>query len=279
MAVKIARPFDDVADVPIMENPLDVVSAEEAGDVVSEQELQRAISCEQAVLRLKRQTVLNFVEMGRYLKEIRDKSYYKLLGYTDFETWCESPEIDFSRSTVYRYIALVEKLVDTGIYKLEELEDKSLYKLVAIAPYVTSENRLEHLLGLSTNDFKVELAKFVEEQKGLVRLPGMGTKSSKAIPPATKSTVSGGSHSPKTQAIDQNMVEDADFEEVKSESVDEEETVPPFDINEFGLKGLFRLVPVKLKPSEEYIDFPDVKIKGTIFVKQTADGKEFLLEL
>ena len=97
MAVKIARPIDEVVDVPVMDDPLDVVSTEQAGDVVSEEVLQRAMDCEQVVLRIKRQTVINFVEMGRTLKEIRDKSYYKLLGYDDFEQWCESTEIDFTR--------------------------------------------------------------------------------------------------------------------------------------------------------------------------------------
>jgi hypothetical protein len=278
MVVKIARPIEEVVDIPVMDNPLDMVNTEQAGDMVSEEELQRAMNCEQVVLRIKRQTVIHFVEMGRVLKEIRDHSYYKLLGYDDFQEWCESPEIDFSRRTVYRYITLVEKLIDTGLYTVQEIEAKSIYKLAAIANHATPEDRLDHLLGLSTNDFKVELARVVEERKGHPA-PKSGKVTSGADPfkEPLKVDLQTGPVPASMGAPDEN-VEEADWEKVGPEA-EEEETVEPFNMDDFGLKGLFRLVPVRTRPSEEYVDFPEVKMKATVFVKQTADGKEFLLEL
>ena len=275
MAVKIARPIDEVVDVPVMDNPLDVVSTEQAGDMVSEEVLQQAMNCEQTVLRIKRQTVISFVEMGKVLKEIRDNSYYKLLGYNDFEEWCESPEIDFSRTTAWRYITLVEKIIESGLYTLEEIEDKSLYKLVAIASHATPEDRLDRLLDLSTNDFKVELARVVESKKSLPDPKAKQIATPNEVQDPFKVNVeSGPASNPFGQGV---TVEDVDYEEVSSDK-EEDEKLEPLSIDDFGLKGLFRLVPVKERPSDEFIDFPDVKIKGTVFVKQAADGKTFMVE-
>jgi len=287
MAVRIDRPIEEVSDVPVMENPLDIVTTEQVGDVVDEAILQKAMDCEQAILRLKRLTVINFVEMGRYLKTIRDNTYYKALGYDDFANWLGSPEIDFSRRTAYYYIGIVEKLLDSGLYSLEEIEDKSLYKLAAIAGHATKEDRLDDLFVLSREDFDIELANKINGRKGLPL--GTPPEKSTAEAPETESVEAGKTDSVQGTAKikagqvadeDYKDAETIDYEEVKSKEADtgEDEDII-FRIEDFGLKGRFKLVPVSGELSADFIDFPDVKISGTMYVKQTKDGKEFILEL
>ncbi|RQW00244.1 MAG: hypothetical protein EH225_10550 [Calditrichaeota bacterium] len=286
MVVRIERPIEEVADVPVMDNPLDMVTSEQAGDVLDEETLQKAMDCEQAIIRLKRQTVLNFVEMGRYLKMVRENSYYKALGYDDFTNWLNSPEIDFSRGTAYRYIEVVEKLLDSGIYTLEEIEDKSLYKLAAIAGHATKEDRFDDILHLTREDFETELISRVNARKGLppgtVQVP---EEDPEAMVNETTDGVQGTAKGKPGQIADKNYqeAETVDYEEVDSGEAeaeeDEEVEEVVFRIEDFGLKGRFKLVPVSGDISADYIDFPDVKISGNMYVKQTADGKEFILEL
>lgn len=47
-----------------------------------------------------------FLVIGKLLKKIKDDKLYKELDYDSFASFCNDPEIGFSRETAYRYIRL-----------------------------------------------------------------------------------------------------------------------------------------------------------------------------
>ena len=75
-----------------------------------------------AIRKLAEQVKVNFVELIRCLKEIRDGDYHTALGYDSFADFVRDEEtaIGFKYNTVRAYIHLYE--VYAGIDRLGELE-------------------------------------------------------------------------------------------------------------------------------------------------------------
>jgi hypothetical protein len=75
-----------------------------------------------------------FLKLGSLLKQNRDESLYKFLGYDDFNSYLGAPELTFHRSTAYKLIAIVElyldklnidpvRLIKIGSTKLDKIKD------------------------------------------------------------------------------------------------------------------------------------------------------------
>ena len=117
-------------------HPLDNLSTEQVGDVLTRDEIQAAFDEERAVKDTKTIMVGLHFELGKHLKAIRDNRWYKVLGANSFEEWVESPEIDIEHNTAYRYARLYERFIESGAFKVEEIADKSLSKLDMLVEYV-----------------------------------------------------------------------------------------------------------------------------------------------
>jgi hypothetical protein len=75
-----------------------------------------------------------FLKLGSLLKQSRDESLYKFIGYDDFNSYLGAPELGFHRSTAYKLIAIVElyldklnidpvRLIKIGSTKLDKIKD------------------------------------------------------------------------------------------------------------------------------------------------------------
>lgn len=93
---------------------------------ISPPESQNLIELIQEIRNLKKQTGLNFLEIGKKLKKIKEKKLYSEKGMAHFYEFLRSPEVDFSPPVAERLILLVEdeKLQDSiylGAEKITEI--------------------------------------------------------------------------------------------------------------------------------------------------------------
>ncbi len=144
---------------------LDAVSSEQAGDVVSRKEVERAYKTLDKIKKFREAQMKLALELGEALKEVRDNRWFKLYGYESFESWLSSPEIDVDKSNAYRYIKVLERCVLTGAFTKDELYDKSISKIEMLLPYITPDEKgwvkrkkeVEGMLDLSRIDLTLHL--------------------------------------------------------------------------------------------------------------------------
>ena len=72
-------------------HPLDHVSTEQVGDVMSKKESEAAFREERKLQKDKSMIVALFLSMGQSLKKIRDNRWFKALGYDGFEDMGREP--------------------------------------------------------------------------------------------------------------------------------------------------------------------------------------------
>jgi len=81
-------------------------------DEITAEQGKGAFEIHQNILALKQQMGVAFLELGRFLKQIRDEGYYQVLGYDTFTSYVINSELGFSRRTAYNYIELFEWYID-----------------------------------------------------------------------------------------------------------------------------------------------------------------------
>lgn len=223
-------------------HPLDIVSTEQVGDVVSKTEITKAFDEEQSLLKAKRKSVDITFEIAARLKRIRDNRWYKILGHNDFQEWVESPEIDIDRATAYRYIKLYEAYIVSGAFTIEELEDRSTSKMEILLPYVDVQsddwrNRKVKLLGLmelSRADLVEHLNRELSDNR--YALP----KNNGEITNATFEDVPASSAKPRRAEHDA-----ADDVVANAVEVAGDRTIPHSEVKKrLNLSGWYELVPV-----------------------------------
>jgi len=228
-------------------HPLDNVSYEQVGDLVSREEINRALQEEAALKENKVQFVNLAFEMAQHLKEIRDNRWYKLLGFDTFDSWVESPEIDIDRSTAYRYMKLLEVFVLSGAFKLEEVSDKSLSKLELLIPHIDMESsdwpkRKRKLLGyldLTRKDLVITLNGNGSEKSDVNARAGFAVEQPKSA--AQKA---------KNKGADESF--DQAVPETEEGGVEAAAAIPN---KKLGLSGWFELLPVPDPPdSGRFLD-------------------------
>ena len=108
-----------------------------AGEEIPAGEADRFHELREKLLELSVSATQHFFEMGKIMKEIRDKELWKM-GYESFGAFYSDPEFDFKKSSVYHAIRLVELLPEW-----QKFIDIPTGKLVMIAAHITDENRNE----------------------------------------------------------------------------------------------------------------------------------------
>jgi predicted nuclease of restriction endonuclease-like RecB superfamily len=99
----------------------------------------------------------NFIDLAILLKVMRDKELYRDLDYESFDEYCSIPEIDLSRSQVFKLISVYERWIERYGHKEEEIQDISIEKLYIASSQANDENQeewLEKARTLSRDDLK-----------------------------------------------------------------------------------------------------------------------------
>jgi len=92
----------------------------------------------------------NFLVLGKLLKDNRDSSLFKFLGYDGFDDYLGAPELGFKRSTAYGLIKLVELYINKLNVPAARLVSVGTTKLGKIAGVVEDDvegwlSKAEHL--------------------------------------------------------------------------------------------------------------------------------------
>lgn len=134
---------------------------------MSELTPKHAHELNEKIISLKQRLNRNFIDIGKYLKVMRDDEAYKQLGYETFEIYLGIPELAFNRSTAYNLIVVYETFVLDLKYEPEQLAEADYSKLARILPTVKvqpvgHEEWFGKALTLSRSDLEKEL----KEAKG-----------------------------------------------------------------------------------------------------------------
>jgi hypothetical protein len=118
-------------------HPLDNVSTEQVGDIVTKKEIQLAYNEEKDLQRNKGEFVAVTFKIAKNLYNIYENRWYKLLGFNTFEDWLKSPEVDIDVRSGYRYAQLYRVYIESKAFTIQELAEAGVSKLELLIPYVT----------------------------------------------------------------------------------------------------------------------------------------------
>lgn len=93
------------------------------------------------IVALKNQMGMAFVMMGKFLKDVRDKEYFKVLGYDNFISYVVNSELGFEKRTAYYYIEICEWFVEKFGYDEKRLAEIGYYRLVRLLPIVKKAHK------------------------------------------------------------------------------------------------------------------------------------------
>jgi len=116
-----------------------------------------------------------FLEIGRILKEFKDKRLYRALGEGGYDSWSQflgSGEISLKGSTVYAYIEIYELFIQKFGFAIEDLAEIPYDKLRMALPSARklhTKEEVEDLVykakELSRSDLLKEFGQMTEEGK------------------------------------------------------------------------------------------------------------------
>ncbi len=92
----------------------------------------KAVNLNRRIITAAQLAQQNLYDVCMGFKEMRDKKLYKELGYSDFGDYCEK-ETQINRQTVYKYIAVIEKLPEEFISPVRQIGIKKLYLLTTLS--------------------------------------------------------------------------------------------------------------------------------------------------
>ena len=76
---------------------------------VKKNEFQEAYELNQRIIAAAQMAQKSLYEMCVLLKQMRDGKKYKILGYDNFEEYCEE-EVGIKRRNAYNYISIIERI-------------------------------------------------------------------------------------------------------------------------------------------------------------------------
>lgn len=137
-------------------------------DIVKRKEtkfVDTALSVHQKILKLKKGIRKKFIELGAYLKQVKDFELYRKMGLDceTFEEYIAQPELTFQRSTAYSLIGVYEDFFDESIHlDVESIEEIDYTKLEKIRrfkylPPVEFAEWIEKARTLSLSDLNEEI--------------------------------------------------------------------------------------------------------------------------
>lgn len=130
---------------------------------VNKNEFQEAYELNQRIIAAAQMAQKSLYEMCVLLKQMRDGKQYKVLGYYNFEDYCEE-EVGMKHSNAYRYISIVENVKNfpsmgqIGMTKLSLLASLSESQQEEIQQTVNVED-------VSVRELKAEIARLKEEKQ------------------------------------------------------------------------------------------------------------------
>lgn len=130
---------------------------------VNKNEFQEAYELNQRIIATAQMAQKSLYEMCVLLKQMRDSKQYKVLGYYNFEDYCEE-EVGMNRRNAYRYIAVIENIKNVtsmsqiGMTKLSLLASLSESQQEEIQQAVNVED-------VSVRELKAEIARLKEEKQ------------------------------------------------------------------------------------------------------------------
>lgn len=95
-------------------------------------QLEKAVKLNQEILISADNAQKSIWTMCTKLKEMRDGKLYKVLGYQNFEDYCEN-EVGMKRSNAYNYIAIVEKVKLENVQSIGQIGMTKLALLATIS--------------------------------------------------------------------------------------------------------------------------------------------------
>ena len=113
--------------------------------------------------------MMHLYRLGEIMKEVRDQELWKA-GYDSFKAFYSDPELDYSESSVWRSIKMVEN------FTLEELNGVQVGKMYVILPHVEESNKAELLRmaeSLSRGDLihQLNIKRLVEKVPKIEKMP------------------------------------------------------------------------------------------------------------
>lgn len=100
---------------------------------------ETAFGLHQKILELKEQMGVRFLTMGKLLKELKDKEYFKVLGYDTFTSYVINSEIGFKRSTAFGYIELYNWFVERLGFSVQRIGHLSLNEMNRVLSVLKKE--------------------------------------------------------------------------------------------------------------------------------------------
>ena len=249
--VEVDRPLEKVKAPHVLDN----VTTENVSDVITKKEIDKALKVQEHFMKLRELQMKTTFEIAETLKAVRDNRWYKIYGYDDFNSWLESPEVDFDRAVAYRHIRILEVFILTGAFTKDELYNKAISKLEILIPYVTPREKgwakmKKEIFGM-LDLTRVDLTTYLNEQKEDNRYtPERETSVTKnKVTDAEFEEVSEAkAHSKEAtgRSLHREMLEEADAKFEVAEKV--EKVVSTNDVKkQLGLGGWYKLVAVEME--------------------------------
>lgn len=129
-----------------------------------------ALELEQIFKGIKREMAMNFLEMGKVLKKIRDEAYFIELGYNTIGDWYASPEVSLSWNWATGFINIYEVFILKHHFSPEDVIAIDYTKLRDVLTLVKenpedAEKWFESAKNLRRVDLKREVQEFKVHQE------------------------------------------------------------------------------------------------------------------
>ena len=130
---------------------------------VNKNEFQEAYELNQRIIAAAQMAQKSLYEMCVLLKQMRDGKQYKVLGYYNFEEYCEE-EVGMNRRNAYRYIAVIENI--KSVTSMSQIGMTKLSLLASLSESQQEEiQQTVNLEDVSVRELKAEIARLKEEKQ------------------------------------------------------------------------------------------------------------------
>lgn len=130
---------------------------------VNKNEFQEAYELNQRIIATAQMAQKSLYEMCVLLKQMRDSKQYKVLGYYNFEDYCEE-EVGMNRRNAYRYIAVIENI--KNVTSMSQIGMTKLSLLASLSESQREEiQQTVNLEDVSVRELKAEIARLKEEKQ------------------------------------------------------------------------------------------------------------------
>jgi len=126
-----------------------------------------AFDINKKVIDLKKEVEGNFIKLGAYLKEIKEKRLYIDLSYNTFEEYIAQPDLSLNRRVVYSIIGVYEDFVcNQSHIDMEEIKKIGYTKLERIRQFKEQPDFDEWIYKAKTLSLS-DLGAEIKETKGV----------------------------------------------------------------------------------------------------------------